>query len=72
MGYVPAPQIYVDPLPARWEYRILTIDTREAELLNDQALAEYGSDGWLLAGILQHPQLRHIQYYFVRPTGGRG
>ncbi|MFI5272474.1 MAG: hypothetical protein ACHQ4H_05505 [Ktedonobacterales bacterium] len=63
------PIVYEPASPARWEYRVITLDPREDEPLDEAALAVLGGDGWLLAGILpnasgdSHPR---IHYYFVR------
>jgi|HubBroStandDraft_4_1064222.scaffolds.fasta_scaffold1030876_1 hypothetical protein len=78
---IPMPMVYEDvPLiPAQWEYRVLTIDTREEAPLTVERLNEMGSEGWLLIGVLNLPdgsvpedsrQRRRpeapIHYYFVR------
>jgi hypothetical protein len=51
---VPIPMVYesVQPEPVRWEYRVLTIDTREEDLPTTDLLNELGNQGWLLVGIL--------------------
>ena len=51
---VPIPMVYenVQPEPVRWEYRVLTIDTREEDLPSTEQLNEMGNQGWLLVGIL--------------------
>jgi hypothetical protein len=51
---VPIPMVYenVQPQPARWEYRVLIIDTREEDLPTPEQLNELGNQGWLLVGIL--------------------
>jgi hypothetical protein len=65
---LPMPMVYESvPLdPVRWEYRVLAIDTREQALPNVAQLNELGNDGWLLVGVLNHGDSRHIHYYFVR------
>jgi hypothetical protein len=51
---VPIPMVYenVQPEPVRWEYRVLTIDTREEDVPSPEQLNELGNQGWLLVGIL--------------------
>lgn len=78
---IPMPMVYEDvPLiPAQWEYRVWTIDTREEAPLTVEQLNEMGSDGWLLIGVLNMPgssvpegsvpkrrQETPVHYYFVR------
>jgi len=65
----PTPIVFERAAPARWEYRVVAIDPREDEPLDEQALAALGSDGWLLANILSLPNgqtISRIYYYFVR------
>jgi hypothetical protein len=67
----PLPIIYEPAEPSRWQYRVVTIDPREDEPLDEEALATIGADGWLLAGILPQPahgQEIRVYYYFVRPA----
>ena len=55
-------------LPA-WEYRVVHIDMREEELLNEEALNELGTQGWLLVSILEQPiseRSKRVHYHFVR------
>jgi hypothetical protein len=73
---IPMPMVYEDvPLiPAQWEYRVLTVDTREDVPLTVEQLNEMGSEGWLLIGVLNMPegsvpkrrQDTPVHYYFVR------
>jgi hypothetical protein len=65
------PMVYENVQPARpqWEYRTLTVDTREQELPDVAQLNEWGNEGWLLVGMLdQRIRGEHgpIHYYFVR------
>ncbi len=68
---MPLPMVYesVQEAPTNWEYRVLTIDTRERALPDATHLNEYGHEGWLLAGMLDERNrgegLR-VHYYFVR------
>ncbi len=65
------PMVYenTDPTPIRWEYRVLTIDTREQELPDAAQLNELGSDGWILAGMLDsRSEGSFVYYYFVRQS----
>jgi hypothetical protein len=68
---IPMPMVYEDvpQTPAQWEYRVLTIDTREEEPLSVAQLNELGSEGWLLIGVLnlqERSRVTPIHYYFVR------
>lgn len=68
---LPIPMVYEDvpAVLARWEYRVLTVDTREQELLDEARLNELGRDGWLLVGMLEQPTRQErglVHYYFVR------
>ncbi len=53
-GSLHVPMVYEQlPVePVRWEYRVLTVDTREEDLLDAVQLNELGAQGWLLMGIL--------------------
>jgi hypothetical protein len=64
----PMPIVYERADPPKWEYRLVTIDPREDEPLDESALAALGAEGWLLVGILQHPisERAHLLYHFVR------
>jgi hypothetical protein len=68
---IPVPMVYenVHVEPARWEYRVMTIDTREMDLPDAAALNELGVEGWLLTGVLDLVATRGgtvVHYYFVR------
>ena len=70
---LPMPIIYerVESALQKWDYKVVTIDPREELPLDDQRLAALGAEGWLLAGILQHPSERtvsRVSYYFVRAS----
>jgi hypothetical protein len=65
------PMVYeqVSVEPAYWEYRVLTVDTREEDLLDAVRLNESGAQGWLLVGVLDQKIAERgskVQYYFVR------
>lgn len=65
----PTPIVFERAEPPRWEYRVVAIDPREDEPLDEKALASLGSEGWLLANILTLPSgqtISRIYYYFVR------
>ena len=51
---MPLPIVYesIPATPTIWEYRVLTIDTRERALPDAAYLNEYGQEGWLLTGML--------------------
>lgn len=68
---MPLPIVYenVPVTPTSWEYDVLTVDTREAHLPDAALLNEKGSQGWLLAGVLEQKTgdgTRFVHYYFVR------
>ncbi len=63
------PMVYKELPPVRWEYHVLTLDPREAPLPDAAQLNELGSDGWILAGLLDERLSsagKLIHYYFVR------
>jgi len=60
-------QVHVEHV--NWEYRVLTIDTREVEVPDTAELNELGAQGWLLVGILDQRTMgksSFVHYYFVR------
>jgi hypothetical protein len=64
MLFVPAPKD-----PSRWEYRVVIVDTREDEPLEETRLTSLGEEGWLLAGVVQPATgftTGKLYYYFVR------
>ena len=65
------PMVYenIDTDPQHWEYRVLSVDTREEALPDDARLSELGAQGWLLVGVLEPRQSEghaRVYYYFVR------
>ncbi len=71
IGFTPQIMVYEDaPLePVRWEYYVLTIDTRERALPDVERLNELGREGWLLNGVLHEGatgSTSPVHYYFVR------
>ncbi len=65
------PMVYeqVTPEPVQWEYRVLSVDTREEDLPDAVQLNELGTQGWLLVGILDQKvseRSSKVHYYFVR------
>lgn len=64
------PMVYenVAASPQKWEYHVLSVDTREEELPAEAHLSELGAQGWLLVGVLsQSPETRgRVYYYFAR------
>jgi len=65
------PMVYesIAASPQRWEYRILSVDTREEGLPDEARLNELGTQGWFLVGVLEPRQLEahgRVYYYFVR------
>ena len=65
---LPVPMVYehVSAEPITWEYRVLTIDTREEPLPDDEQLNELGTKGWILVGVLNLSESTRVHYYFVR------
>jgi hypothetical protein len=64
MLFVPTPEER-----ARWEYKVVVVDPREDEPLEETRLAELGAEGWLLAGVVQSETgftAGKLYYYFVR------
>jgi len=65
------PMVY-ENVPAstlHWEYRVLSVDTREEELLDEARLNELGTQGWMLVSVLDQRQAgsgSRVHYYFVR------
>ncbi|MBV7339055.1 DUF4177 domain-containing protein [Chloroflexi bacterium TSY] len=47
-----------------WEYKVITRDLREAEILNAEELNKLGSQGWELTGVAQVQTV--VQLYFKR------
>jgi len=68
----PLPIVYEDvpAQPMRWEYHVLTIDTREQLLADEARLNELGRGGWLLVGTLDRQETGLVQYFFVRRITG--
>lgn len=68
---LPLPMVY-EQLPVelpRWEYRVLTIDTREAALPDAEQLNGLGAEGWSLVGVLEQSTSGKgsiVLYYFIR------
>lgn len=68
---LPLPMVY-EQLPVelpRWEYRVLTIDTREEALPGAEQLNELGAEGWSLVGVLEQSTSGRgsiVLYYFIR------
>lgn len=68
---LPLPMVYENvpvELP-RWEYRVLTVDTREEALPDVALLNELGAEGWSLVGVLEQRTSSSgsiVHYYFIR------
>ncbi len=68
---LPLPMVYENvpvELP-RWEYRVLTVDTREEALPDAASLNELGAEGWSLVGVLEQSTSGKgsiVFYYFIR------
>ena len=70
-GNLHVPMVYeqMKVEPVSWEYRVLTIDTREVDLPDTVQLNELGAQGWLLVGVLDQGTMGkspQVYYYFVR------
>jgi hypothetical protein len=64
----PLPMVYEDiPLPT-WEYHLVTVDLRESQPLDEPSITRLGSEGWLLAGVIQPDATPRLWYYFVRAS----
>ena len=70
MSYVPMVYEKFEPTPTRWEYHLLTIDTREQELPDTVQLNELGSKGWILVNVVDQPTSSHVYFYFIRQMEG--
>jgi hypothetical protein len=69
--FMPLPVVFDadEAARTRWEYRVVVVDPREEEPLGEARLSELGTDGWLLASVLDVPTARavpRLYYYFVR------
>lgn len=65
------PMVYekIAPEPVRWEYHVLTIDTREQFLPDAERLNALGREGWILASMLDERATGRsmlVHYYFAR------
>ena len=65
------PMVYerVPSSPWLWEYRVLSVNTREEPLPNTESLDELGNQGWLLISVLEQRLTTsgsRIHYHFVR------
>ena len=66
---VHVPMVYETIQPPRWEYHVITIDTREASLPDVAQLNELGQNGWILVSVLDERAAGRgaiVHYYFVR------
>ncbi len=68
---MPVPMIFerAETPRARWEYRVVVVDPREQDPVDEAQLAELGAEGWLLAAVLEGASGRpgtRLYYYFVR------
>jgi hypothetical protein len=67
--HVPMVYEHVPVEPAHWEYRVLTVDTREEDLPDAVQLNELGAQGWLLVSVLDQGATGKsslVHYHFVR------
>lgn len=52
----------------RWEYRVLSVDTREENLPDQAYLNELGAQGWMLVSVLDQRRSESgsiVHYYFA-------
>ena len=66
--FPPVPMVY-EQVPAQtvtWEYRVLSVDTRENPLPGVAELNDLGSAGWLLVSVVKTGEREPVLYYFVR------
>ena len=66
------PMIYerVPATPLLWEYRVLSVNTREESLPDEARLNELGGQGWLLINVLEQHlsgSSVYVHYHLVRP-----
>lgn len=63
------PVVYEPAPPARWEYRVVTVDLREEAPLDDR-LGTLGAEGWILTCVVTLPSgsdpARRLLYHFAR------
>jgi hypothetical protein len=53
----------------QWEYRVISVDTREQKPLDEASLNESGTQGWLLVNVQEERSAEagtRLHYYFVR------
>ncbi|GCE12356.1 hypothetical protein [Tengunoibacter tsumagoiensis] len=68
-AFIPMVYDHVAAEPTRWEYHILTIDSKEQHLPIAETLNTLGVEGWLLVSLLDErvsQQGSLLHYYFVR------
>jgi len=70
MSYVPMVYEKFEPTPTRWEYHVLTTDTREQALPDATVLNELGSKGWILVNVVDMSTSSLVYFYFVRQMEG--
>ncbi len=66
--YVPMVYENVEPVPMRWEYHVLTVDTREQAVPDASQMNELGGKGWILVNVLNVSAT--VSFYFVRQIEG--
>jgi hypothetical protein len=68
---LPTPVVFEPLAPQKWAYHLVTVDTRERNLLDEAELTALGAEGWLLASVLVlpgKPDAPYIAYHFVRAS----
>ncbi len=68
-AFIPTVYEHVAAEPMRWEYHVLTLDSREDPLPDADQLNALGKEGWILVSILDENASgkgHRVHYYFVR------
>ena len=67
-SFVPMVYEKFEPSPARWEYHVLKVDTREQELPDAIQMNVLGDKGWNLVNVVDLSTSSQVYFYFVRQT----
>ncbi len=68
---LPIPTVYeqLPSRPLRWEYKVLSIETKETPLLGTEDLNALGKESWMMVGLQDERATGHgtkVHYYFMR------
>ena len=69
-SFVPMVYEKFEPTPTRWEYHVLSIDTKEQALPDAIVLNELGGKGWILVNVINLSTSSSVNFYFVRQMEG--